>query len=147
MTVSVYIPSWPPITARSSISRILPAIKNMIPTGAYLQQKHKASAENWHPHFHISFNPCCLDKPQQASSPEVLTEPHCWMTLPVSFPETWSQLRLVHHMIKTQHLLRVGDPSTLLCAQLGHWWRFPPPSGFPTSLQNTPCRIGRGGYG
>lgn len=42
MTVTVYIPSWPPITAKSSISRIFPAIKNIIPTGAYLLSKHRS---------------------------------------------------------------------------------------------------------
>ncbi|TNN80639.1 hypothetical protein EYF80_009147 [Liparis tanakae] len=36
MTVTVYIPSWPPMAVMSSISTILPAIRNRIPIGAYL---------------------------------------------------------------------------------------------------------------
>lgn len=37
MTVTVYMPSCPPISVMSSISTILPAIKKRIPMGAYLQ--------------------------------------------------------------------------------------------------------------
>lgn len=37
MTVIVYIPSWPPMAEMSSISTILPAIRNKIPIGAYLK--------------------------------------------------------------------------------------------------------------
>lgn len=36
ITVIVYMPSWPPICVRSSISTIFPAIRNRIPIGAYL---------------------------------------------------------------------------------------------------------------
>lgn len=36
ITVTVYIPNCPPICVMSSISTIFPAIKNRIPTGAYL---------------------------------------------------------------------------------------------------------------
>lgn len=38
MTVTVYMPSCPPISVMSSISTILPAIKKRIPIGAYLQR-------------------------------------------------------------------------------------------------------------
>lgn len=37
ITVIVYIPSWPPMDVMSSISTILPAIRNRIPIGAYLR--------------------------------------------------------------------------------------------------------------
>ncbi len=37
ITVIVYIPSWPPMAEMSSISTILPAIRNRIPIGAYLR--------------------------------------------------------------------------------------------------------------
>lgn len=37
MTVTVYIPSCPPMAVISSISTILPAIRNKIPIGAYLR--------------------------------------------------------------------------------------------------------------
>lgn len=40
MTVTVYMASCPPITPISSISTIFPAIKNRIPSGAYLQTNH-----------------------------------------------------------------------------------------------------------
>lgn len=36
ITVMVYMPNWPPICVRSSISTIFPAIRNRIPIGAYL---------------------------------------------------------------------------------------------------------------
>lgn len=36
ITVTVYIPSWLPMVVMSSISTILPAIRNRIPIGAYL---------------------------------------------------------------------------------------------------------------
>lgn len=39
MTETVYIPNWPPTSARSFISTIFPAIRNIIPTGAYLSSK------------------------------------------------------------------------------------------------------------
>lgn len=41
ITVMVYIPSWPPICVRSSISTIFPAIKNKIPIGAYLKKEEE----------------------------------------------------------------------------------------------------------
>lgn len=41
ITVTVYMASWPPITPISSISTIFPAIKNKIPSGAYLEKKEK----------------------------------------------------------------------------------------------------------
>lgn len=37
MTETVYIPSWPPTSARFFISTIFPAIRNRMPTGAYLR--------------------------------------------------------------------------------------------------------------
>lgn len=37
ITVMVYMPNWPPISVRSSISTIFPAIRNRIPIGAYLR--------------------------------------------------------------------------------------------------------------
>lgn len=37
MTVTVYMPSCPPISVMSFISTILPAIKKRMPIGAYLQ--------------------------------------------------------------------------------------------------------------
>ena len=37
ITVMVYMPSWPPICVRSSISTIFPAIRNRMPMGAYLR--------------------------------------------------------------------------------------------------------------
>lgn len=37
ITVTVYIPSWLPMVVISSISTILPAIRNRIPIGAYLR--------------------------------------------------------------------------------------------------------------
>lgn len=45
MTVIVYIPSWPPMDVMSSISTILPAIRNRIPTGAYLRIVHECYCE------------------------------------------------------------------------------------------------------
>lgn len=41
ITVMVYMPSWPPICVRSSISTIFPAIRNRIPIGAYLRGGEK----------------------------------------------------------------------------------------------------------
>lgn len=47
ITVTVYIPSWPPIAEMSSISTILPAIRNKIPMGAYLRMDrfHKCALQ------------------------------------------------------------------------------------------------------
>lgn len=39
MTDTVYIPSWPPTSARFFISTIFPAIRKRIPTGAYLREE------------------------------------------------------------------------------------------------------------
>lgn len=41
MTDTVYIPSWPPTSARFFISTIFPAIRNRMPTGAYLRQENR----------------------------------------------------------------------------------------------------------
>lgn len=73
----------------------------------------------------------------------MLTEPNRWMLLLVSFLETWRELGLVHQ--KPALVALSGTPG-LLYTQLGHWWRFPPPSGFPTCFHNTLCKIDRGGY-
>lgn len=43
ITVMTYMPSWPPICVRSSISTIFPAIRNRIPIGAYLTEEE----EHW----------------------------------------------------------------------------------------------------
>lgn len=48
MTVTVYMPSCPPISVMSSISTILPAIKKRIPMGAYLQRARiKQGTNEW----------------------------------------------------------------------------------------------------
>lgn len=41
ITVMTYMPSWPPICVRSSISTIFPAIRNRIPIGAYLTEEEE----------------------------------------------------------------------------------------------------------
>ncbi len=41
MTVMVYMPNWPPISVISSISTIFPAIRNIMPIGAYLRWEDK----------------------------------------------------------------------------------------------------------
>lgn len=41
ITVITYMPSWPPICVRSSISTIFPAIRNRIPIGAYLTEEEE----------------------------------------------------------------------------------------------------------
>lgn len=43
ITVTVYIPNWPPMTEMSSISVILPAIRNKMPIGAYLRINERYS--------------------------------------------------------------------------------------------------------
>ncbi len=41
MTVMVYMANWPPISDMSSISTIFPAIRNIMPIGAYLRWEDK----------------------------------------------------------------------------------------------------------
>lgn len=45
MTVTVYIPNWLPMAVMSSISTILPAIRNRMPIGAYLRIR---GAHRWY---------------------------------------------------------------------------------------------------
>lgn len=45
MTVTVYIPNWLPMAVMSSISTILPAIRNRMPIGAYLRIRE---AQRWY---------------------------------------------------------------------------------------------------
>lgn len=66
ITVIVYIPSWLPMAVMSSISTILPAIRNRIPIGAYLrinechcefviERSNSSLYMNFHPSIHPSW--------------------------------------------------------------------------------------------
>lgn len=107
MTVTVYIPSWPPMDVTSSISTILPAIRNRIPIGAYLkieeccfkcylQIQHLSKYLHWHlPH----------DDGHQPHDGfiETVEEVFEWLTLLPHAANNQTEAHGEHHQTKSVH--------------------------------------------
>lgn len=94
MTVMVYMPSWPPICVRSSISTIFPAIRKRIPTGAYLKGESDGvyywtqwkSEEHSHQTYHMMMATSCIMASFRLSKKSLRSWP-CSFMLPIIRPK------------------------------------------------------------